>query len=1387
MSINMSLKAIPLALSIAAVSFTQYSFAETTGPNGESVAQKDNTTVTTTDIINSLSGNGLVIDSVVFTGNDVQIGLFNNYNFLFDPSGTEDFNDGVVISTGAVEEVVGTNDSDNNTSTFAGISGSDPDLGDGFDHAKLSFNVTPAFDTLILDFVFGSEEYNEYVYSGFNDKLKILVGPTDDPSTFNCALTPDNQGFSIDSVNDATNFPPVAGDNSKASSNPELYINNDPGLQTDETPATTIDTEMDGFTKRVTCRADVSGSIGVPIQVVVGISDDGDRTLDSWAFLKAKSLRSEPGSDYGDAPDSYQTLSASSGASHSIVEGVYLGKSPSGDTNGFVDGIDDSAGEATDDVDDGVATFPQLIDTDTTYSVTVNASSINGSASTIGAWIDFDRNGTFEADEYTSAAVSSGDFEQDITVTWGSIPLGSQVGDTYARFRIANSGINSVAFGGSLATGEVEDYKFTISGSADGTPPVVAINAVPEANIVNQATYDVSGTCGVGDGDVTVLVQDSDTSPVLPTQVLTCTSSGTWSTTFDVSTIDDGTNAIEINASQTDANGNIGNATQVTADKDIMPPSLSINSPAPANDSNKAAYDAIGFCESGASVVTVDIVGATPATQDVNCNVGMWMATFDVSAIADGSNVITVDASQTDNVGNSSSVQGIEDKDTVVPIVTISTLPNGTATNTNSYPVDGTCTNGDGNVSVTLPGAATPTKSVSCSSSTWSTTYNISAIADGTNAISVDAAQTDTAGNVGNATQKQANKDATPPVVVINTPATVNQSNEATYPVSGTCTSSDGDVTVGIGGATPPSQTATCSGGTWNAVFDVSALSEGTNQLTVTANQADSVNNYTEATPKNANKDTTAPVVVITNLTNANLSNQASYSLTGTCTNGDGNVTASLTGASPGSQSVACSTGSWSATFDVTAVSDGTGTLIANANQTDAQSNAGTATQKTGNKDTVKPTLSIDGAPAEITTLDPIPLAFNFGENVTGFLVGDIIVTNGSVANFSGNDGDQTYTADIIPDGNGNITVTVENAAGADTFTNTSVGDSVVISYDTDGDGLTNNVEVALGTDPENADSDGDGITDDIEVGDPNAATDSDLDGVIDALDGDDDNDGIATKLEDANLDADNDPSTLPTDTDGDGTPNYLDTDSDNDNITDVIESDSSQVDSDSDGLVDSIDVDVTGGTDADLDGIDDNVFATNTVGSTVQDYLNLDSDGDGIPDYLESGAVFTDTDNDGIDDRFDVDDTGGTDTNGDGIDDNVDVVNTDNDLTPDFNDLDSDNDGLNDAVESGLTAVQLSTDSDNDGIIDVFDVDSTGGTDANNDGIDDDAFNVLADQDSDNMPNYIDVDSDNDGIPDFIEFGSSGVDTDGDGIDDAFDIDVTGGTDANNDGVDDA
>ena len=89
---------------------------------------------------------------------------------------------------------------------------------------------------------------------------------------------------------------------------------------------------------------------------------------------------------------------------------------------------------------------------------------------------------------------------------------------------------------------------------------------------------------------------------------------------------------------------------------------------------------------------------------------------------------------------------------------------------------------------------------------------------------------------------------------------------------------------------------------------------------------------------------------------------------------------------------------------------------------------------------------------------------------------------------------------------------------------------------------------------------------------------------------------------------------------------------------------------------------------------------------------IDLDSDNDGIYDVIESGNGEFDTNNDG---KIDVNDTGFVDSNNNGAHDSIESrtpTDTDSDTTVDMFDLDSDNDGCNDSIEAGYT------DGDNDG-----------------------------------------------------------------------------------------
>jgi len=301
-------------------------------------------------------------------------------------------------------------------------------------------------------------------------------------------------------------------------------------------------------------------------------------------------------------------------------------------------------------------------------------------------------------------------------------------------------------------------------------------------------------------------------------------------------------------------------------------------------------------------------------------------------------------------------------------------------------------------------------------------------------------------------------------------------------------------------------------------------------------------------------------------------------------------------------------------------------------------------------------------------------------------------------------------------------------------------------------------------------------------------------------------------------------------DFDGDGTPDYLDRDSDNDGIGDDIEG---LTDSDGDGFPDSIDLDSDNDGTLDQDESNDNDSSgegggndsssgnggndssggngndgssgqgnengspdvdeasqsnnsdeeagsdTNSNESDFTESLPLDSDADGVPDFIEiDSAVELDMDGDGLANHLDLD------SDNDGIGDSIEsaaisaasfsenglVINpldSDGDGRLDMFDRDSDNDGIPDAVE----ILGLSSDTNLDGVIDNY-------TDADLNGHDDilELLQlVFPDTDLDGIADHLDTDSDNDGLPDTKEAGLG--DSNGDGL-------IDNPADTNNDGL---
>ena len=168
--------------------------------------------------------------------------------------------------------------------------------------------------------------------------------------------------------------------------------------------------------------------------------------------------------DWGDLPDTtagtgagnYQTLSANTGPSHSIINSLKLGAAVDHEANGVsstnADG-DDTAG--TPDDEDGVI-FPASI---ARGQVLILPIIVTGGSGSLNAWIDWNNNASFDASgEQIAANVAVTTGTNFLTVT---VPASATIGSLGARFRLSVAGAD-VRNAGTAVTGEIEDYRISV-------------------------------------------------------------------------------------------------------------------------------------------------------------------------------------------------------------------------------------------------------------------------------------------------------------------------------------------------------------------------------------------------------------------------------------------------------------------------------------------------------------------------------------------------------------------------------------------------------------------------------------------------------------------------------------------------------------------------------------------------------------------------------------------------------------------------------------------------------------------------------------------------------------------------------------------------------------
>ena len=246
---------------------TVSSFALTTDPN-----------FTAEDLANTMLGEGVTISNVTSSGAASASGIFNDGSAI-------GFESGIILSSGNIANVIGPNSSDAISTTNGTLGDADLDiLIPGYttnDAMVLEFDfsvdIVPggSLDPVVVSFqyVFSSDEYNEFVNSSYNDVFGFFVNGN------NIALVPGTTiPVSINNVNSGNPYDP-------ASTFPtaQYYINNDLS-----DGGGSINTEMDGLT--VVLNAEVEVVPGVLNHMKLAIADAGDSILDSNVFIKAGSF-----------------------------------------------------------------------------------------------------------------------------------------------------------------------------------------------------------------------------------------------------------------------------------------------------------------------------------------------------------------------------------------------------------------------------------------------------------------------------------------------------------------------------------------------------------------------------------------------------------------------------------------------------------------------------------------------------------------------------------------------------------------------------------------------------------------------------------------------------------------------------------------------------------------------------------------------------------------------------------------------------------------------------------------------------------------------------------------------------------------------------------------
>ena len=228
---------------------------------------------------NILLGPGVTVSNIQYNGVATAIGSFS-------ATGTNlGISSGIVMTTGTIYNNGDGPQGPNNVAN-SGVDNHAPGLplltnlvngAQTYNAAVLQFDFVPYSDTVKFKYVFGSEEYPEFVKKGFNDVFGFFISGPGISGQQNIAKLPGSgTAVTIDNVN--------------INSNSNYFVYNGTGSDSPYNSSASY-IQYDGFTKPLEAISKVE--CGKTYHLVIAVADAGDGIYDSGIFLEANSLKSK--------------------------------------------------------------------------------------------------------------------------------------------------------------------------------------------------------------------------------------------------------------------------------------------------------------------------------------------------------------------------------------------------------------------------------------------------------------------------------------------------------------------------------------------------------------------------------------------------------------------------------------------------------------------------------------------------------------------------------------------------------------------------------------------------------------------------------------------------------------------------------------------------------------------------------------------------------------------------------------------------------------------------------------------------------------------------------------------------------------------------------------